>query len=177
MSVSCPEFSFVLCPTQHVLYMAEMLSVCRSKVVEYMQFKTKYNRKLSVGLSHIVFQHSVVMCPPVNLSTLRFPSYQQSGCLKCWSHISHYCCSVSEVLPKPTLRSFCCCRCRVGCVAAQNFVGKRRLPETQQHFSPFCLLSNHSTSFPLTRIPFSFPPLHSFGLLSYFPPACASYFV
>jgi len=59
MSVSCPEFSFVLCPTQHVLYMAEMLSVCRSKVVQYMQFKTKYNKQV----------RSVLVCLILSFST------------------------------------------------------------------------------------------------------------
>jgi len=114
-----------------------------------MQFKTKYNnRRLSDGVSRIVLQHSVVLCP-VNLSTVRLflstvmlskilVSYSSSLLLNLLPQ--------QKLLPKPTLRSFWCCRCRVSCVVAQNFGRKRRLPATQQHFSPFCL-PNHSTSF------------------------------
>merc|ERR1712015_153765 len=66
-----------------------------------------------------------------------------------------------KLLPKPTLRSFWCCRCRVGCVVAQNFGRKRRLPATQQHFSPFCLPS-HSTSFPPFQLSIDLVCCHTF---------------
>ena len=106
-----------------------------------------YNSQLSCVLSS---------CP------LCVCSYQQRSCPK---RLVSYSSSLllgllpqQKLLPKPTLRSFSCCRCRVGCAVAQNFVRKRRLPATQQHFSPFCLL-NHSTSFLPTRIPLSFVDL------------------
>ena len=159
-SVRWPEFSFVLCPAHSLVYMAEMLSICRGKVDQHMQSKTKYNRRLSDRVSRIVLQQSVVLCP-VKLSTVRLFLSTAMLSKRLVSYSSSLLLGLlpqQKLLPKPTLRSFSCCRCRVGCAVAQNFVRKRRLPATQQHFSPFCLL-NHSTSFLPTRIPLSFVDL------------------
>ena len=160
-SVRWPEFSFVLCPAHSLVYMAEMLSV-------YMQRQSRpahadcSPRQSIIGgsVSRIVLQQSVVLCP-VKLSTVRLFLSTAMLSKRLVSYSSSLLLGLlpqKKLLPKPTLRSFSCCRCRVGCAVAQNFVRKRRLPATQQHFSPFCLL-NHSTSFLPTRIPLSFVDL------------------
>ena len=73
MSVPWGGQSSPLSFVQHtVLYIWQRccLYTCRGKVDQYLQSKTKYNRRLSDRVSRIVLQQSVVLCP-VKLSTVR----------------------------------------------------------------------------------------------------------
>ena len=63
----------LLCPlssTQSCIYGGDVVCICRGKVDQHMQSKTKYNRRLSDRVSRIVLQQSVVLSP-VKLSTVR----------------------------------------------------------------------------------------------------------